>query len=597
MLPTEVKNETDEIDARIKSMLELSVTDTKRAITSLHLLLEQSRAINYTSGIGYAAHTLADCYDRQDLPDKALEYCYAALPNFLISKNKEMEARCYLLISKSYTTLGDTSKQAEYNFKGLEISIAIKDLALQQKFYNNLSNYYHFTLNDMDKAIEYMNISAEISTSLKNYTTLLINYCNLGILHNYNKDYIKAMEYLHLAEETNTKYVNDDKLKCYYVAFIGTVYLNQEKPELALKCFTETMEVAKNKEYWMAFCESAMMAGQAHSTLKNYEDAIKICYECMNIAKEKNIIRILISIYAVLSEIYEMMNDYEKALEYYEKYRLTRLEHSSKMNEKNFEHIKFLNHLQESQKTSDILKEKNNELHRINELLIETDKEKNDFLGVVVHDLKNPLTNIILMAGNLKRNYEKISDEKRTISFEKIYLSSERMLEIIDNLLDINKIESGNVTLNIKELKLKELIQKIISEFEIYSSEKNIKVILYTNENEAVLNSDEMVMKEILMNLISNALKYSHKDSEVKIEIDSIENKTEVRISDAGLGIKEEEQSKVFQKFAKISNKPTAGENSTGLGLSIVKKLTELCGGKISFESEYGKGTTFILNF
>ena len=112
-----------------------------------------------------------------------------------------------------------------------------------------------------------------------------------------------------------------------------------------------------------------------------------------------------------------------------------------------------------------------------------------------------------------------------------------------------------------------------------------------------MINSDEMVIKEILMNLISNALKYSHKDSEVNINVSDSEGRAEIRISDNGLGIKEEEKQKVFQKFAKISNKPTAGENSTGLGLSIVKKLTELCGGKIGFESEFGKGTTFILNF
>ena len=178
-----------------------------------------------------------------------------------------------------------------------------------------------------------------------------------------------------------------------------------------------------------------------------------------------------------------------------------------------------------------------------------------------------------------------------------MYLASERMLEIIDNLLDINKIESGNINLNIQEIKLKELIQRIVSEFEIYSNQKNIKISLNTPGSDTMINSDEIVIKEILMNLISNALKYSHKDSEVNIEVSDSEGQAEIRISDNGLGIKEEEKQKVFQKFAKISNKPTAGENSTGLGLSIVKKLTELCGGRINFESEFGKGTTFILNF
>jgi signal transduction histidine kinase len=171
------------------------------------------------------------------------------------------------------------------------------------------------------------------------------------------------------------------------------------------------------------------------------------------------------------------------------------------------------------------------------------------------------------------------------------------MLDIIDSLLDINKIESGNIELNIREVNIKELIEKILSEFEAYSVQKNINVIL-EGGSDNVIESDEMILKEILANLISNALKYSHKDSEVKIIVEGKERGgAQIKIADNGLGIKEEEQKKVFQKFAKISNKPTAGENSTGLGLSIVKKLTELCRGNISFESEYGKGTTFILNF
>lgn len=592
-----LSKEIEEIKNHIEIAQELSKKDSKLAAASFKLILERSTALNYQEGISHAAYGLAYCYDEQDLPDKTIEYCSIALPHFLLLKNKEMEAKCYLKISKAYTTLGDNSKQAEYNFKGLELAIDIKDLSLQQKFYNNLSNYYHFTLKDMDKAIEYMNISTEISLSLKSYPTLLINYCNLGLLHHYRNEHDKALEYLHLAEETNTKYVNDDKMRCYYIAYIGTVYLGQGKDEIALKCFLEVVDVSRKKEYWIVFCEGAMMAGQAYGALGKYEEAIKVCNEGVEIAKEKNLIRLVIILYNVLSDLYEKNGDYEKALYYYEKHRVTRIQHASKLNEKSLEQIKFLSHLEESQKESEILKDRNSEMYRINELLIETDKEKNDFLGVVVHDLKNPLTNIILMAGNLKKNFERITPEKKISSLEKIYLSSERMLDIIDNLLDINKIESGNITLNMNEIKLKELTQRIISEFEIYSSQKNIKIILNTS-GEAVLNSDEMVIKEILMNLISNALKYSHKDSEVNIDIAfGLNGKAEIKISDKGLGIKEEEKKKVFQKFAKISNKPTAGENSTGLGLSIVKKLTELCGGNIGFESEYGKGSTFILKF
>lgn len=591
-----LSKETEEIDKHIELALELAKTDIKKAINSLELILERSRAINYSHGIALTAHEISGCYDRIDMADKAMEYSQIALPLFIALGDKEGEARCYLLRAKSYATFGDTSKQAEYTFKGLELAISIKNLRLQQKFYNNLGNYYQSVMNDNDKAIEYMHISTDIAMQLKDYRLQVINYNNLGIIYTYKNEFAKAMDYLHLAEETNEKYINDDLLKSYCVMYIGCVYFYQKKYEVALPCFIESLEISRRNGYWTGFCENTMMAGQVYTFLGKFDEAVKILNEGIDIAKEKRIGRILTTLYSALSETYSIFHKHAEALYYYEKYRTTRLEQISQLNEKNLEHIKFLNHLEQSQKESEILKEKNSEVYKINEQLIETDKEKNDFLGVVVHDLKNPLTNIILMAGNLKKNYEKLKPEKVISSFEKIYLSSERMLEIIDNLLDINKIESGNITLNIQQIKLKQLIQRILSEFEIYSNQKNIKIILNT-DGEAVLNSDEMVVKEILMNLISNALKYSYQDSVVKIDISDTQGKKEIRISDNGLGIKEEEQKKVFQKFAKISNKPTAGENSTGLGLSIVKKLTELCGGNINFESEFGKGTTFILSF
>ncbi len=590
--------QTEEIKNRIESAIELSKTDTDRAITSLEIILQQCKAVNNSEGIAMAAHEIGACYDKKEFPDKAMQYSHIALPLFIATGNQEGEARSYLLIAKSYATLGDKSKQAEYTFKGLELAIATKNLRLQQKFYNNLGNYYQEFLKDSDKAAEYVNIAAEISLETKDYRMLATNYCNLGIIYSNKREFETAIKYLHLAEETNTKYVNDDLLRSFYVLYIGCIYFEQHKHEIALQCFNESIEICSKNNFWNGFCENSMMAAQAYAGLKKYDEAIRICNEGIEKAKEKRIKRVEINLYAVQSEIYEQCGRYKEALIYYELYRNTRLEQISVLNEKNLEQMKFLNHLEQSQKESEILKEKKSELFRINELLIETDKEKNDFLGVVVHDLKNPLTNIILIAGSLKKNFEKFTPEKTAGSFEKIYLSSERMLEIIDNLLDINKIESGNISLNIQEIKLRELIQKIISEFEIYSSQKNIRIVLHSDENEDSFSSDEMVIKEILTNLISNALKYSHKDSKVEINIGhDAWGKKEIKISDSGLGIKEEEKKKVFQKFAKISNKPTAGENSTGLGLSIVKKLTELCGGEINFESEFGKGSTFILSF
>lgn len=587
-------SETEKIDELIEKAIGYNA---KHSLNIFQSIYEQSKLLNYPKGIAHSAIGIANYYDKSEIADKVIEYCTIALNVFAAIGDKSGEARCCNLIAKSYSTFGDYPKQAEYLFKGLELSIAAKNLPLQQKFYNNICNYYMNYPKDYDKSMEYMYASLEIAESIKDHSGIVTSYLNIGLIFSYKKDYEKALEYLRLSEEANEKYVNDEMLRCYCVLYLGYVYSEQKKNELALKCFLECLDISKTNSYGILFAESASLAGQTYTAMGRFEKAIKIINEGITLCRENNYIRTLVNFYEQFKEIYVKIGDYEGALNYNELHRKTRIEHLSVINEKNLERIKLLDHLEQSQRESELLKEKNSELGKINELLIETDKEKNDFLGVVVHDLKNPLTNVILIAGTLKKNFEKLTPEKKSTSLERIYLSSERMLGIIENLLDINKIEAGDVVLNPVEINLKELFYEIISEFEISASQKNIKVVFNYNLKENFLKSDKIILKEILINLVSNALKYSYKDSEVEINVNDKDGKIFMDIIDNGLGIKDEEKSKVFQKFAKISNKPTAGENSTGLGLSIVKKLTELLGGNIEFESEYGKGSKFALIF
>ncbi|MBX7044280.1 MAG: tetratricopeptide repeat-containing sensor histidine kinase [Ignavibacteria bacterium] len=561
-------------------------------------IYEQSKLINYSKGIAYSAIGIANYYDKNDSPDKVIEYCSIARPIFSVMNDTSGEARCCNLIAKSFSTLGDFPRQAEYLFKGLELSIASRDLNLQHKFYNNISNYYMNYLKDYEKCMEYMQASLDIAVLLNDFSALVTCYLNIGLTNCYLKEYDKALDYLRQAEETNEKYVNDEMLRCYCVLYLGYAYFEQKKNELALKCYLECIEISKNNFYTLLYAESALLAGQTYVEMRRYEKAINILSEGITLCSENNFVRNLVNLYGLFKETYEKIGDYEGALNYSELRRKTSIQHLSVINEKNLERIKLLNHLQELQKESEILRQKNLELAKINELLIETDNEKNDFLGVVAHDLKNPLTNIILISSKLKKNAAKITSEKKINSLEKICLSSERMLDIIENLLDINKIESGDVVLNPAEIFLDKLLKEIISEFDTFAQQKNIQIKLNYDLSGKYFKADEMVVKEILINLISNALKYSHKDSEVLINVFAgYEQKINIEICDNGLGIKDEEKPKVFQKFAKISNKPTAGENSTGLGLSIVKKLTELSGGNIMFDSVYGKGSKFTLMF
>jgi signal transduction histidine kinase len=167
------------------------------------------------------------------------------------------------------------------------------------------------------------------------------------------------------------------------------------------------------------------------------------------------------------------------------------------------------------------------------------------------------------------------------------------MSDIISNLLDLNAIESGMINLRIGEISIGELFEKTIAEYTQKAEQKNIKLI--SSVTEETILADKNAVIEVMENLLSNAVKYSSHGKNIYLRAEVKNSLYRIEIKDEGPGLTEEDKKKLFQKFAKLSAKPTAGENSTGLGLSIVKKLVEAMTGSIGCESEAGQGATFIV--
>jgi PAS domain S-box-containing protein len=234
-------------------------------------------------------------------------------------------------------------------------------------------------------------------------------------------------------------------------------------------------------------------------------------------------------------------------------------------------------------------------LKRTHELM-QANMEKDEFLGIAAHDLKNPLAGILSSAEIINRYF--VDDS--TQHFTKMIISaSNQMLDIITNLLDVNRIETGMFDLHLEPVNL-EILDSIIEEYQPHATQKGI-ILHYENSmrDTAWVQGDKQSLRQILDNLISNAVKYSPRWSNVWVRV--LSNRApdgcfiRVEIQDEGPGLTEEDKKKMFGKFARLSAQPTAGENSTGLGLSIVKKLVEMHHGKVWCESTFGKGATFIV--
>lgn len=225
----------------------------------------------------------------------------------------------------------------------------------------------------------------------------------------------------------------------------------------------------------------------------------------------------------------------------------------------------------------------------------EIERMKFEFISIASHELKTP---IAMIAGHLSMALEEKfgkMDKKVKELVDKAYEGTNRLRKLINDLLNVSRIEEGKMTLSLEKTNLGELILDVIKEFQERAKEKNITLGFQKLSSKLpVLEIDKIKIREVISNLISNALKFTEK-GEVKINAKSVNKFLEVRVEDTGVGIEKKDIPYLFQKFHQIENPYTRKEQGTGLGLYICKSIIEMHGGKIWVESKgLGKGSSFI---
>ena len=224
-------------------------------------------------------------------------------------------------------------------------------------------------------------------------------------------------------------------------------------------------------------------------------------------------------------------------------------------------------------------------------------RAKSEFLAAMSHEIRTPMNAIIgitqiqLQKGNLSPEY--------TSALEKIFSSSNSLLGIINDILDMSKIETGKMELNPAEYEVASLINDAVMLNVVRIGSKPIEFTLDLNENlPSKLYGDELRLKQILNNLLSNAIKYTAK-GQVKLSVDHLSHGENAilrfMVADTGQGIKSEDRERLFSEYLRFNVRANRATEGTGLGLNITKKLVEMMGGAIEVQSEYGKGSTFTV--
>jgi len=230
-----------------------------------------------------------------------------------------------------------------------------------------------------------------------------------------------------------------------------------------------------------------------------------------------------------------------------------------------------------------------------NSALDQLNQEKNKLISIANHDLKNPLSVTMLLVDNIK---QKITNNEIELAIQKLELiknQSQKMMSIINEHLNYILIEENGYQVIKSTFNISEVIDQTVAQNEVAIKNKNLNCILNL-DRDLTISSSLIYCEAIFDNLLSNAIKYSESGKTVTIDLFQDEQNIIFSISDQGIGIPIEEQHLIFQKFVKLSNKPTAGENSSGIGLAIVKQLVDKLGGKIYFTSSK-EGSKFVVEF
>lgn len=238
--------------------------------------------------------------------------------------------------------------------------------------------------------------------------------------------------------------------------------------------------------------------------------------------------------------------------------------------------------------------ERTKELEIAMEKAKESDRLKSAFLAVMSHELRTPLNSIIGFTGIMLQGLAGPLNEEQTKQMRMVQNSARHLLSLINDVLDISKIEAGQVELYYSNFDLKEAIKKVLDIVKPLSDKKNLTLTYDIKEGVGNIETDQRRFEQIIINILNNAIKFTE-HGEVRLVADYDEKYYVISISDTGIGIKPEDMDKLFKPFQQVDTGLARKNEGTGLGLSICKRLIDMMGGEISVKSEYGRGSTFTI--
>lgn len=569
---------------------EIRHSDPRRALTLAEEAYALSTSERYAKGIAYSLRNKGAFSAMLSRYSEALTFSLEAVERFAEMNNLEGKASAFNTLGVVYTDLSDYEKALHYYDEALKLFEEIGDKHGEVTTIMNIGSIYQ-ELGDYNQALGYFLESLSISHVLNSHNIESNALCHIGEVYAAMQKPKQALEYfkkgLAMAQSADLR-----RAETLILLNLGKTYIALGDPENALSFMMQAIQFSRELGDRRIEAESLSCVGALYRGLNDLKKAEQRFLQALGIAKEIGAKDLEYSYHLELSEIFEALGDLKDALEHYKAFHRVKEEVFGEEASKRVRRIAIEREVEKAQREAELVRVRNLELAKANKALEEANQLKTELLGIAAHDLKNPLFSIMTFADMLLDPQSPMVD-KQTQFLSLIKDLANRMHHIINDLLNSMTIESGKVKLNLRPLDLGQL-SALLAAISSVRAEQKGQTLTSHIENDCIVQADEERLKEIIDNLISNAIKYSPSGKSIDVRVYRKDKYAVFEVRDEGQGFSQAEKEKLFKKFQRLTAKPTGGESSTGLGLAIVKQLVELHGGRVWAESEgCGKGSTF----
>lgn len=572
---------------------------------------------------------LTGLYMLQEDKNKAMYYVQLAMELAEKYENIKGTIKAYYKIADYFNSIQKNYSMAlTYYEKILELN-KVRKVKNKGGIYSQIGDMHHLLGND-SLALVFFNKALDVGNETKHRHTMSSAYMKLGDVNYQNKNYKDALFYYQKCNATNCDV-------CPAIVFhdvlinIGNVFLFSKDFKNAEKYFQKSFELADSSNSKMAKCHSFQALATLYKHQGKLSHAIDFHNKALNIAKQDVYVKGQQKSAFELSTIYYNNKQFRKAYDYlqlsnilsdsiknaneidnlakletyfdFKKIQVERELEKTKANEDLAQEKMYRNFFvfgfiligilgavlyvgyRRKKKANFLLKEQKLEIENMAKKVHEADQAKLQFFTNISHEFKTPLTLIIGVAEKLKAE---LKNNKQLCAIRK---NSLKLLQLVNHLLDLRKIDTANMNLKVKEGDINEFLKGIIASFENLAAQKQIAIKFEPKEKRVYAFFDHEKMEKIFSNLLSNALKFSRTNGWVLIQTNTLDNGYfEITVIDNGIGIQQKEIKNIFNRFYRV---PGSNAEGSGIGLALAKELTELHKGSISVQSGKLNGASF----